>query len=1125
MSGPREVGVRIKVGADGTDKVEDLADAVKELGGEAQKLDGQVGGLGRKIADTGQASATAARDAAQLATAAGDAAGAAAELAGATGRAAGGTADLGRGAGGAAGGVTALGAAGAAAARDARQLAGGADAAEDAASELAGSASRAAAQAQELGSSGAAAGRQLDGLQREAEEASRAIAQTGSASARAATEQVQAGNEVAGSLEGVQERLTSIGKLALGGVLGAGSINFLKSVTETADAFNSLRARMQLVTGEGPALSEALEGVERIALSTGASLENTGTLFSRILSAGQELGLAQEDALRLTESINQAVAVSGASAAASDAAITQLIQGLQSGVLRGEEFNSVVEQTPRLAQALADGLGVTRGELRGLAQDGQLSAEAVIKALQSQSAALEEEFGQLPETVGRAVQNLNTAWQVFIGNLDQSTGFTEAVASGINGIAQRLDDLAGIATRAGAVLVAALAVQAAGALRQLGAQALATAGQFGVLAKSINEVPKVVNIAIAVTGFEIGFQLGNLLRENSELARKLGVGITEFFVSIIRDLTFVKEAATAIFTDDTVAAAFERLKTRAREQQQIFAEMYAEAEQSPAAVRAAAEAASSALQGTGRAAQGAGQAIATAAADGAAGVRSVQSAADTAAGAIAALVQTAKQQLPQAGKAAADQARELAKLAEAGGDVAKALAERIPAAIEKLNGSELSEFTASLTGALITSRNGAALLDTALEAVGKRAAQALGVDVVAASSKASKEFAAQVENLELLINTFPALERAGVDTSKVVRDALATMIDSARNKTELDELKTRIQALGRAGEISKPQVEGLMKALEDGAKRARGELEKAVEAVDKTAEAYKTLGLSTSAELKAIAERNRDAWRLIQRDATASLDTKQQAFKRYAESALAANGGVVTSTLRAQAAGVEMGFEYDKAGRVIVRSLKEAAAAAGGLEKETRDAGKAAEEAARGFGLLSDAAIKARNARVSANAIQNTFGELIRNTPSGGITRTVDTGQATNRPAGNGWYYTLNPYEIAVRGLDRRGNPVPGGWARDFNVPLGLDDPRALGAGVTGGGIFNGNAGWTPFGTAAGAASPMPPAGSVPSQVVEIRFPRQGGGFIPATVANQALAQELVRILEDEARRLALPLP
>ena len=109
----------------------------------------------------------------------------------------------------------------------------------------------------------------------------------------------------------------------------------------------------------------------------------------RLVALGHSYGsLVTAEALRLTETVNQAVRLSGASAQASEAALTQLIQGLQGGVLRGDEFNSVMEQAPRLAKALADGLGVTTGALRTMAEAGQLSSETVIRALQGQARAV-----------------------------------------------------------------------------------------------------------------------------------------------------------------------------------------------------------------------------------------------------------------------------------------------------------------------------------------------------------------------------------------------------------------------------------------------------------------------------------------------------------------------------------------------------------------------------------------------------------------------------------------------------------------------------------------------------------------------------------------------------------------
>lgn len=101
--------------------------------------------------------------------------------------------------------------------------------------------------------------------------------------------------------------------------------------------------------------------------------------------------------------VNQAIQLSGASAESGKAALVQLIQGLQSGVLRGEEFNSAMEQAPRLVQALANGLGVTTSELRKLTEQGGLTPVTLMKALEAQSEKVAAEFSKLPPTVGRAV--------------------------------------------------------------------------------------------------------------------------------------------------------------------------------------------------------------------------------------------------------------------------------------------------------------------------------------------------------------------------------------------------------------------------------------------------------------------------------------------------------------------------------------------------------------------------------------------------------------------------------------------------------------------------------------------------------------------------------------------------
>ncbi|WP_413520577.1 tape measure protein [Psychrobacter glacincola] len=237
-------------------------------------------------------------------------------------------------------------------------------------------------------------------------------------------------NKLKGAFGGLQGLLAAAG-------LGIG----VAEIIETADAFKTLEARIKLATGEGAAFVTGFEGVKEIANATFSSIESTGELFSRIAAAGESLGLAQGEILSVTQTINEAIKLSGGSAASADAAITQLIQGLQSGVVRGEEFNSIMEQAPRLAKAMADGLGVTRGELRAMAQDGKLTSEVVINAVRSQGEAIAGEFATLPTTVGDSLQVVKNQIFNFVGELDGALNQTSKLSEAISYVGNGLENL------------------------------------------------------------------------------------------------------------------------------------------------------------------------------------------------------------------------------------------------------------------------------------------------------------------------------------------------------------------------------------------------------------------------------------------------------------------------------------------------------------------------------------------------------------------------------------------------------------------------------------------------------------------------------------------------------------
>jgi len=268
--------------------------------------------------------------------------------------------------------------------------------------------------------------------------------------------------------------------LGLLGVVGAGQL--AGNVIEAADAWANYTARLQLATDSAEELAKAEEELFRISQGTATDLGSNIELYNRLAIARKELNLQQSELLQLTESISQAFRVSGTGAEQAAAATLQLSQALASGVLRGDEFNSIMENGGRLAQALADGLDVPIGKLREMAQAGELTAERVTGALLGQADVIAAEYAKLPQTISGAVQKLSNAWQQFIGQTNESLGVTEKLAGALGTLADNFDEVADLAFKAGQLVVAAFAVKGVAALRAFAAESTAAGGALSTLA-------------------------------------------------------------------------------------------------------------------------------------------------------------------------------------------------------------------------------------------------------------------------------------------------------------------------------------------------------------------------------------------------------------------------------------------------------------------------------------------------------------------------------------------------------------------------------------------------------------------------------------------------------------------
>ncbi|EKT4476534.1 tape measure protein [Pseudomonas putida] len=238
------------------------------------------------------------------------------------------------------------------------------------------------------------------------------------------------------TLEGQTDRLASAVTGLAGPIAAAFSV---AKIAAAAEQYVNLTNRLRLVTEGAEQLAFAQDSVYQVAQNARQSLEVTAQVYQRVAQNARQLGLDFADVASVTETVAKTVALSGASAQAADAAMVQFGQALASGTLRGDELNSIMEQTPALAQAIARGLGVTIGQLRAMGAEGKLTSEAVVRALQNQKDKVDELSSAMTLTVSQAITSFNNALVSTVGKLDEATGASSRLAAGIASLARAMD--------------------------------------------------------------------------------------------------------------------------------------------------------------------------------------------------------------------------------------------------------------------------------------------------------------------------------------------------------------------------------------------------------------------------------------------------------------------------------------------------------------------------------------------------------------------------------------------------------------------------------------------------------------------------------------------------------------
>lgn len=261
------------------------------------------------------------------------------------------------------------------------------------------------------------------------------------------------------------------------------------------DAYTNLQNRLKLVTNSQQELNKAMDDTFKIAQSSYQTWDSVVQVYQRFSDNAKTLGINMEQTAKLTETVSKAVAVSGASTQAAEAALTQFGQALASGTLRGEELNSILEQTPALAKAIAQGMGITVGQLRAVAAEGKITGEVLVDALTKSADSVEQLFAKTDVTISQSIGLLSNELTKFIGEAGQSSGAANLLAGSIKLLSENLSLLADAAVVGGigyitkAILTKTVAVQGAiaASIAQKAADAAEAQSSIALATAKVNE--------------------------------------------------------------------------------------------------------------------------------------------------------------------------------------------------------------------------------------------------------------------------------------------------------------------------------------------------------------------------------------------------------------------------------------------------------------------------------------------------------------------------------------------------------------------------------------------------------------------------------------------------------------
>ncbi|MCJ8325208.1 MAG: tape measure protein [Rhizobiales bacterium] len=269
----------------------------------------------------------------------------------------------------------------------------------------------------------------------------------------------------------------SLGYYALGAAMAVAFA--ARGVKVHLDSYSSLQSQLKLIVGEHGNVNAAMQKNFELSKKTFGSFDGTVNAYARISRSVKQLNKSEAARLQVVSNINKAMAIGGTTAQEAKSAITQLGQGLASDRLAGDELKSILENAPRLAEAIANGMDVSIGKLREMGAAGELTSQKVFEALLSQTQKLDKEFESVAKKIDQSMIGVAGSMTMTIGKLDAMYDISGKVVAGFDGMASAIEAIPEYMSYIEVGAVAAAAAVTASLLPALGA-AVAVAAAFAI---------------------------------------------------------------------------------------------------------------------------------------------------------------------------------------------------------------------------------------------------------------------------------------------------------------------------------------------------------------------------------------------------------------------------------------------------------------------------------------------------------------------------------------------------------------------------------------------------------------------------------------------------------------------